>query len=391
MEINVRINENNLVVAEVNGAINSGNAAEFENALKDYPASYEGIIIDARNLEYISSAGLRVVLSAKKRCGDKAFKIINVNNDVKSIFEMTGFSEIMDIEGRTREISVEGCKMIGHGACGECYRLNDETIVKLYYPKVKEEDIEREKRFAKKAFVMGVPTAISYDIVECNGRKGVVYELIKSKTLSELFRENPENKEKYIDMYASCVKKVTSITTDDEELPSFKITNRDDIKKVIGISDEEKDYLYKFIDLIPDGNVIIHGDLNINNIMVENNECVLIDMGELSKGIPAWDISRVMCSMLYVNPFDDEATNEFYSMKAKEVRDIFNKFIVKYYGCDLETAVKTIQEAKYLKPLAAFRACLMMIRGNRYPEEKVEFAKKLLHEEIIPFVKENSK
>lgn len=227
MNINIKVDKEDLVICEIIGSINSTNAIEFETALKDYPNDKKGIIIDTKNLEYISSAGLRVILSAKKRCVDKTFKVINVNVDVYSIFEMTGFTEIMDIIAINREISIEGCKMIGHGACGECFRLNDETIVKLYYPHISDKEIEREKAFAKKAFVMGVPTAISYDIVQCDGRKGVIYELIKSKTLSELFREDYQNKDKYIKMYVETVKKINSIKDFPNQLtiPNVSIRN----------------------------------------------------------------------------------------------------------------------------------------------------------------------
>ena len=87
------------------------------------------------------------------------------------VFNMTGFSEIMEIEPACRKISIDGCEVIGRGACGECFRIDDETIIKLYYGNADIDWIEHEKSLSKKAFVMGIPTAISYDIVEANGRK----------------------------------------------------------------------------------------------------------------------------------------------------------------------------------------------------------------------------
>lgn len=195
-----------MTVVEVEGEITSANAADFEKAIADEPKGTDGIIIDVHNMNYISSAGLRVILAAKKRCGGLTFRVVGVNSQTMDIFNVTGFSEIMDIEPALRQVSIEGCKKIGAGACGECFRLDDETIIKLYYSNVSKDAIETEKALAKKAFVMGVPTAISYDIVECDGRTGVVYELIKSKTISELIRENPEEIEKYTDMYADVCK-----------------------------------------------------------------------------------------------------------------------------------------------------------------------------------------
>lgn len=389
--MNVTIEKDgNLVVAKVSGSINSGNSGEFETALSEYPGDAEGVVIDAKDLEYISSAGLRVILNTKKRCGSKVFKVINVNSEVKNIFDVTGFSEIIDVVGASRQISVEGCKVIGHGACGECFRIDDETIVKLYYPHVSEDEIEREKALAKKAFVLGIPTAISYDIIECDGRKGVVYELIKSKTLAELIRDNPDKKEEYLDKYVEVCKKMATISTDDPDILSFKDINDDDIKKIVGISDEQRDYLHKFISLVPDGDNCIHGDLNINNIMVENGECVLIDMGELSKGIYLWEISRIIFSMHCANTKPGEM-NGFYKMTSEEVEDLYNSFILKYFGCELEEAIKTIPNGEWLMPLVWFRCCTSMIRENRFPLDKVDMAKDMLENKLIPFVKEHLK
>ena len=135
MQVNIRA-DGALSVVEVSGSINSGNAHEFEAALSGEPSGAEGMVIDAGGLEYISSAGLRVLLSAKKRCKGKVFRIVNVTDEVMTVFDVTGFSEIMDISRAVRQLTVEGCERIGAGACGEVFRLDDETIIKLYYPRV---------------------------------------------------------------------------------------------------------------------------------------------------------------------------------------------------------------------------------------------------------------
>lgn len=59
------------------GSVNSANAAEFGNALAAVPEDITGVTLDIANIEYISSAGLRVVLNLKKRCGKKPFHIMN--------------------------------------------------------------------------------------------------------------------------------------------------------------------------------------------------------------------------------------------------------------------------------------------------------------------------
>ena len=390
MKTNLKVMENT-VVASVEGSINSSNAAEFGNALAALPGEYNEIVIDGANLEYISSAGLRVLLSLKKRCGAKPFRIINVKSDVMDVFEMTGFSEIMEIVPASRKINVEGCEVIGRGACGECYRIDDETIIKLYYSNADPAWIEHEKALSKKAFVMGIPTAISYDIVEANGRVGVVYEMIKSKTLGELIRADRTKTDEYVAMYVDICKKIGSIHTSDPEIPSFKEANRADIANITGITAEERAALHRFLDLVPDGDSCIHGDLNINNIMVQDGECCLIDMGELSTGTTMFDISRILYSMVYASPENDDYY-AFYKMPTEQVTEIYNKFFKGYFGCEtVEEAEKRNPEVKWLHPLAWFRCCTSMLKGERWPLEKRNMALRLLRNKLIPFIHSQGK
>ena len=98
MTINKQQNGTALTLA-VEGRLDTITAPELETALK---AEYEGIetlTFDFEKLEYISSAGLRVLLSAQKimnRQGE--MKLIHVNDAIMDIFEVTGFSEILTIE-----------------------------------------------------------------------------------------------------------------------------------------------------------------------------------------------------------------------------------------------------------------------------------------------------
>ncbi len=72
------------------------------------------LVLDASELDYISSAGLRVLLHIQKTVPDMC--ITGVNPPIYEILEMTGFTEIMRVEKAYRIVSVEGCEEIGHGA-----------------------------------------------------------------------------------------------------------------------------------------------------------------------------------------------------------------------------------------------------------------------------------
>ena len=99
---------------ELSGRIDSNNVEDVENAIQKEVSDYEGVLIlDAKNLEYISSAGLRMILRLKKK--NDTTKVINCKSEVYEVFEMTGFTEMMDISKAFRELSVDGCEVIGEG------------------------------------------------------------------------------------------------------------------------------------------------------------------------------------------------------------------------------------------------------------------------------------
>ena len=113
------------------GQIDTANAATVEESIKNLLEGQEVtlLVLDAQNLRYISSAGLRVLLRLLK--SGKKLKMVNVSPEVYEILEVTGFSEMITVEKAFREVSIEGCEIIGQGSNGIVYRLNPETIVKV--------------------------------------------------------------------------------------------------------------------------------------------------------------------------------------------------------------------------------------------------------------------
>ena len=91
--------EGNRLVLAVSGRLDTMTAPEPENVIKDNMDGVEELILDFKDLEYISSAGLRVVLGARKAMGNKgSFAVRNLCSDVREIFDITGFSDIITIE-----------------------------------------------------------------------------------------------------------------------------------------------------------------------------------------------------------------------------------------------------------------------------------------------------
>lgn len=97
-EINKTI-ENGKAVFATEGRLDTVTAPVFEKELKASLESITELVLDFDKLEYISSAGLRVLLSAQKAISGKgSMKIKNVNDIIMEIFDVTGFSDILTIE-----------------------------------------------------------------------------------------------------------------------------------------------------------------------------------------------------------------------------------------------------------------------------------------------------
>ena len=98
LNINKNLNGDVLTVS-LEGRLDTTTAPQLEDSLKESMDGISELILDFKDLEYISSAGLRVLLSAQKNMAKQgSMKLINVSDVIMEIFEVTGFVDILTIE-----------------------------------------------------------------------------------------------------------------------------------------------------------------------------------------------------------------------------------------------------------------------------------------------------
>ncbi len=98
LNINKKLEDKTLTVT-LEGRLDTTTAPQLEAELKSDLADVTSLVMDFEKLEYISSAGLRVLLSAQKIMNKQGeMKLIHVNDVINEIFEVTGFSDILNIE-----------------------------------------------------------------------------------------------------------------------------------------------------------------------------------------------------------------------------------------------------------------------------------------------------
>lgn len=93
------VKSGSLLTLVLNGKIDTTTAPQLDEAIKEKTVDATDLVLDFSEVSYISSAGLRVLLSAQKKMNAKGTMVIRgANEDVKDIFSLTGFADILTIE-----------------------------------------------------------------------------------------------------------------------------------------------------------------------------------------------------------------------------------------------------------------------------------------------------
>lgn len=330
--ISSKLNNKELTVL-INGRIDSTNSPQIESEINSLLniTEFTSLIFDVEKLEYISSAGLRVILRIRK--DNPSLKIINASPVVYDVFDMTGFVDMMPVEKAFRTIDIDGFELIGKGATGKVYRMDPETIVKCYFKKDALEEIRREREFARKAFILGIPTAISYDIVRVGDGYGAVFELLNADTFLNLIKRDPENIDTYISRAVEILKQFHSTKVAQNTFPN---------KKEIGIRwakeaseylpKEQRDKLLSLFEDLKDNDTLLHGDYHIKNIMMQKDEVLLIDMDTLCTGNAVFEFAGLFNAYIAYSDLNKNNSMEFFGIPYETTEYLFYKTLETYLG-----------------------------------------------------------
>ena len=344
MNVTHRTDKNILYIA-IEGRIDAANAALAEEQIFHIKRENEGkhTVIDADRLEYISSAGLRVILKVRKE--EPKLAIINVAPEVYDVFDMTGFTDMITVEKAYKRMSVEGCTFIAKGANGAVYRYDDETILKTYYSKDALPEIQQERENARKAFVLGINTAIPYGIVRVGDGYGTVTELLNAVNVTKLLCDDPVNLEKPVEYYVDLLKSIHAVEAEEGDFPDMRETAlgwAEFVAKHIPEAQGKK--LCAMVEAIPKQNTLLHGDYHTNNIMIQNGEPVLIDLDTLCVGHPIFELGSMFNAFLGFSSLDHNAIKEFMGYDRDTSKRFWNMALKRYLDTDDEALCRSVEE-----------------------------------------------
>ena len=379
--------ENDTLYLELAGRVDTSNADQIEQSIQrirtENPTA--NCVLDAEKLEFISSAGLRIILRLLKEL--KQLKIINVNSDVYEILDMTGFTDMLTVEKAFRKISLDGCELIARGGNGAVYRYDAETIVKIYHNGASLDEIRQEKELCRKVFIKGINTAIPYDVVKVGDSYGSVAEMLSAKSVAKILKADIEKLDECMDIYTDLLKKIHSIPVSVGEMPSMK-------EIAVNWFEFLESYLptdlwTKLMDMIkkmPEPQFMIHGDYHIHNVMIQDGEPLLIDMDTVAYGHPVFEFAAVYLGYVGYCENNPSGVLEFYGLPYETTTKLWATLLEKYFNGDKAKMQEVELKAKIIGYARMLRRTVRRV-GKDTEEGKglIELCQKHLAE-LIPLV-----
>ena len=260
-----------------------------------------------------------------------------------------------------REVSIEGCEQIGHGAKGDVYRYDDELVIKVFNQNNLYQDVEREIALSRRAFVLGVPTAISFGIVAVGDRYGAMYELVDADTLSSYIAAEPTLVDEYAKLMAGVAHEIHSVEADEDDVfPDAYGRIQEYIRGGVAYEDERlAKKCMKLVGDLPDCNTLVHGDFHTNNVFIMGDEPLLIDMDRVSRGHPIVEISDLYYFYVILGEDNPSIVEDFMGFSYETSKRFFDCFLREYLGTDDEDKLSEVKDK------AMVLCCTRLIRKVR--------------------------
>lgn len=245
-----------------------------------------------------------------------------------------------------RTVSVEGCSKIGRGAKGDVYRYDEELIIKVYNRTNTYAEVEREIALSRRAFIKGLPTAISFGIVSVGDSYGAMYELIDAETVSKCISRDPGRTHYYAALMANLAHQIHDTEGKAEEgfLPAKNVVYEwiDE-----GIAREDEAMAQKcreLADALPDSATLIHGDFHTGNVFLQNGEPVIIDLDRMSCGHPIIELSGVYMAYVAFGEKDPRIVEDFMGFSYETSLAYFRYFMETYLDTKDEDRIREVTD-----------------------------------------------
>ncbi|HEY9076257.1 MAG TPA: aminoglycoside phosphotransferase family protein [Anaerolineaceae bacterium] len=188
-------------------------------------------------------------------------------------------------------------KPIAAGRTAEVYAWEEGKILKLYFEWFPLRGVEYEAQMARAVCASGVPAPAAGEIVQVNGRSGLVYQRVDGETMSKTLQRRPWKllafARRMAEIHAQMHAQVAG-----EGIPSQRGRLVEKIQHAAALPEETRQRVLTALAALPDGNRLCHGDFHPENILMAEQGEVIIDWIDVTAGNPLADVARTSILML---------------------------------------------------------------------------------------------
>lgn len=247
-------------------------------------------------------------------------------------------------------MDINNLKMIGQGNTAEIYEFEEHKIIKMFRQGISKEIaiLEYNKALFIQSYINNVPKA--YDFIENKGRYGIVYDKVNGKDMIRVMIKSIIRIDYYSRILAHNHIAIHNNLVNSEQDFTVKEKLVFDIKAVEVMTDEEKDFVIKYLTELSDGDSLCHFDYHPGNIMIQGKEPVIIDWMTACVGNPCADVARTYIILTY-----GELPNAGYFVR--KLVTLFQRHVCKIYYREYikKSKLKKKEIEKWMLPVAAAR------------------------------------
>ena len=213
---------------------------------------------------------------------------------------------------------------IAHGHTADVFNWDDGHILKLFHNWFEIGNIEYELKIARAVHASGVKTPAVGELVQVEGRIGLIYERAEGESMLRLFQRNPWKLFNYArilaqlhaDMHDSIV---------DADVPDQRGRLQRKINQADALPTPLKTALLDSLASLPDSDRVCHGDFHPDNVLLSGNDAIIIDWIDATRGNPLADVARTSIILLgatassqIANPIQKIFVRNFHSAYLRE-------------------------------------------------------------------------
>lgn len=179
---------------------------------------------------------------------------------------------------------------IAQGRTAEVYLWNDHQVLKLYREWCPPHWIEEEARIAHAVHTAGIPSPAAGEIIELNGRRGLIYERLEGISMLQEMNAHPWTILKHARSLADLHVQINKISI--TGLPSYKDGIQYAINETQQLTEDVRHKALTVLNALPDGTQLCHGDYHPGNVILTGNGPIVIDWMTARTGSPWADVAR---------------------------------------------------------------------------------------------------